>query len=259
MFPVLFEISSFTIYSYGFFIAIGYLSSITIGVWLGKKEGLDPAKLVDLGFYLLLFGFLGARILFIITRWDHYIANPAEIFYIWEGGLVFLGGFLLSLAFCIWYLHRNKMPVLTVLDLGAPAITIGHAFGRLGCLAAGCCHGKFCELPWAIVLNSTHVQKNLQGLPIHPTQIYSATGLFLLGGAMIYVWHKRKFRGQVSLIYLTLYPVLRSIIEIYRGDSIRGYIIPGYVTTSQFISFLIFTAAITAYFVMRSRPEFKDI
>ncbi len=257
MFPILFEIGSFTIYSYGFFIAIGYLSAISIGVWLGKKRGMDPAKLVDLGFYLLLLGFVGARLLFVITRLDYFMEHPIEIFYIWKGGLVFFGGFLLSFAFCIWYLKRNKMPVFEFTDLGAPAVAIGHAFGRLGCLAAGCCHGKFCELPWAVTLHSSHVQENLRGMTIHPTQIYASVALFLLTAFLVFMWHRRKYVGQVSLLYLMLYPIIRSIIEVYRGDSIRGYVIEGWLTTSQFISLLIFLASIGAYFVLINRKP-KD-
>lgn len=253
MFPVIFSLGSITIYFYGFFIAMGYLASVALAVHLGKKEKLDPGKIVDLAFYLLVMSFIGARLLFVITRLDYFIANPMEIFYIWKGGLVFFGGFLSAFTFCIWYLRRHNMPILTITDIGAPAITLGHALGRIGCLAAGCCHGRYCELPWAIHIDSPHVQENLRGLPIHPTQIYSAVSLFLLAAFLVFVWHRRKFVGQVSLFYLILYPIIRSIIEIYRGDSIRGYVIPGYVTTSQFISFLIVIAALSTYAILKRK------
>ncbi len=247
MFPVLFHFDSFAIHSYGFFIALGYLVALFAMIRIGKKQSVSMAHLVDLAFFSLLAGLVGARILFVLTNFSYYWKNPVEIFYVWEGGLVFFGGILTAIPFLLFYIRRNKLPVRASLDILAVGLSIGHAFGRIGCLGAGCCHGKACDLPWAIKINSDLVDPLLRNTPIHPTQIYEAASLFIL---FIFLWQKTKhkiFNGQVALLYLMSYAVIRSIIEMFRGDSIRGFLVPGLVSTSQCISLLTFALAFYFY------------
>lgn len=253
MFPVLFHLGPLTIYSYGFFIALGYLACLASSIHLGKKEGIPGTVLADLGFYLLLTGFIGCRILFVITRLSYFMEHPMEVFYVWEGGLVFFGGLILATAFCLWYVRRHKLPLWRTLDIAAIAVPLAHAFGRLGCFAAGCCHGSACELPWAVTLNSSHVQEDLRGIPIHPVQLYESLLLFALFGFLFWRWHRRRFAGEIVLFYFMIYPIIRSVTEMFRGDAIRGFVIPGLVSTSQFISLLVFVATLTIYWTTRSR------
>jgi phosphatidylglycerol---prolipoprotein diacylglyceryl transferase len=124
-----------------------------------------------------------------------------------------------------------------------PGLVLAHAFGRLGCFGAGCCHGRATDLPWGMKFDSDLIEESLRGLPIHPTQLYESFALFALYFLLIRVFQHRKFDGQVLMTYFMTYPIIRSIIEIYRGDSIRGFIIGDWLSTSQFISILIFIAA----------------
>jgi phosphatidylglycerol:prolipoprotein diacylglycerol transferase len=192
----------------------------------------------------LLVGILGARTLFIITRFSYYWENPLDVFKIWEGGLVFLGGPLAVFPFVIWYLKKHKLPIWKTLDVLGPGLVIGHALGRFGCLGAGCCYGKPTESMWfGVRLDSDLVERQLRGVLLHPTQLYEAGALFVLFGVLLWVFNHKKFDGQVALTYLLSYPIIRSIIEVYRGDLIRGFVIDGLLSTSQFISVLIFIAA----------------
>ncbi len=129
------------------------------------------------------------------------------------------------------------------MDVLAPGLVINHVFGRFGCLAAGCCYGKPTGSPFGVRLYSDLVERHLQGIPLHPTQLYEAASLSVLFLGLIYIFKKKLFDGQVALSYFIAYPIIRSLIEIFRGDLIRGFVVEGIVSTSQFISFLVFLLA----------------
>jgi phosphatidylglycerol:prolipoprotein diacylglycerol transferase len=210
---------------------------------------LDVEKILDLTFWALFVGFLGSRILFILTRLSYFVQDPLGIFKIWEGGLVFLGGPIAGIPFVVWYVRRHKLPVWKVMDCLTPGLVIAHAMGRLGCLSAGCCYGKPTGTSFGIRLYSDLVDRHLQGIPLHPTQLYESSSLLILFISLLFVFRKKLFDGQVALTYLLVYPIIRSVIEIFRGDIIRGFVIEGVLSTSQFISIVIFlSAAIVMYF-----------
>jgi len=123
---------------------------------------------------------------------------------------------------------------------------VAHAFGRLGCLSAGCCYGKPTGGIWGIKLYSELVDPSMRGIYLHPTQLYESVSLFILFFGLLRVFSKKIFDGQVTLVYFMTYPILRSIIEVFRGDSIRGFVIEDILSTSQFISLLVFIGATVA-------------
>ncbi len=124
-----------------------------------------------------------------------------------------------------------------------PGLTIAHAFGRLGCLAAGCCYGKATGTSFGVRLHSELVDFSLRGVPLHPVQIYESLSLVILFVGLIWVSRKKQFQGQVALTYFMVYPLIRSVVELFRGDLIRGFVIDPWLSTSQFISILVFVAA----------------
>lgn len=130
-----------------------------------------------------------------------------------------------------------------MIDIMSPGLVVAHAFGRIGCLSAGCCYGRPTDAPWGIKLFSDLVDETHRGIPLHPTQLYESSALFILYAGLMYIFKHRKFDGQVGLTYFMLYPIIRSIIEVFRGDSIRGFVIDGILSTSQFISILVFAGA----------------
>jgi phosphatidylglycerol:prolipoprotein diacylglycerol transferase len=243
MHPLLFTIGSIPIHTYGFLIAVGFLTAVFTIRKLSIRSGLNPDRVLDLTFWMLLIGFLGARVLYIITRLDYFLADPVSVFRVWEGGLVFLGGPIACVPFAIWYMKKHKLPAWLTADILVIGLTVNHAFGRLGCLAAGCCYGKPTGSSFGIRLYSDLVDKDMQGIPLHPTQIYESTALFILFFGLLYVFRKRSFDGQAVLTYFMAYPIIRSIIEIFRGDLIRGFVIDGILSTSQFLSILVFIGA----------------
>jgi phosphatidylglycerol:prolipoprotein diacylglycerol transferase len=204
---------------------------------------MDPEQIADLSFWLLMTGFLGARVLFIITRMDYFLSNPLDVFKVWEGGLVFFGGLITATAYAFWFFRKHRLNVWKMIDVLSPGVVVAHAFGRIGCLAAGCCYGRPTGQPWGIRLESELVEASLRGIPLHPTQLYESSALFILFGGLMFISKNKRFDGQVGLTYFMLYPIIRSIIEIFRGDTVRGFVIDGILSTSQFISILVFVAA----------------
>lgn len=248
MHPILFEIAGVKIHAYGFFIAIGYLASLWLISRLARNRGLDPARFFDLAFLALVSGVIGGRILFVLTNWRYFRQYPAEIFSFWQGGLVFYGGFLMAALACWGYIRWRNLPLRESLDILAPPLALGHAIGRIGCFAAGCCYGSYCPLPWGTVFHSEMIDPALRGLPLHPTQLYEALSVFLLTGFLLRMFYRRRQpAGTVALTYIVVYAALRAVIEMFRGDSIRGFLIGNWLSTSQAIAIALLVGAVAWY------------
>lgn len=248
MYPVLIRLGPIPIHTYGFLIAVGFLVAIATIRRLATRAKLDVERVLDLSFWSLLVGFIGSRVLFVITRAGDFMQDPLAVFRVWEGGLVFLGGPIAVVPFLLWYVKRHKLPLWRTMDAMIPGLVIAHMFGRFGCLAAGCCYGKPTGVDFGIKLYSELVDISLRGIPLHPTQLYEAAALLMLFLGLLWTFRNKKFDGQVILTYFMAYPVLRSIVEVFRGDLIRGFVIEDVLSTSQFLSLLIFVGASIALF-----------
>lgn len=225
MHPILFEIGNFKIHLYGLFIVIGFLFGMPMMVEKGEKLGLDRKNLISICYWSLVFGFIGARLLYVIVSWQDFKDNPLKIFSFGTGGLVFYGGLIGGLVGFLVYSRIHKLPLLTLLDISAAPLTFNQMLGRFGCFSAGCCWGKTCPIdyPLAVTFHDPHALAPL-GVPLHPTQLYEAA--FLLFQMLFLNWlYKRKsFEGQIAATYLMVYAFGRFIIEFFRGDDIRGFI-----------------------------------
>jgi phosphatidylglycerol:prolipoprotein diacylglycerol transferase len=254
MHPDLFKIGPLTIHTYGVLVAAGFLLGLALAVRQARKEGILADKIVDLGFYLLLSALIGSRLFFILINASHYLKNPLEIFKIWEGGLVFYGGLLLAVPTVLWYVKKHALGVWSTADLFAPSIAIGHAIGRLGCFAAGCCYGKPAEgLLWAVTFTDPE-SLAIIGIPLHPTQLYESLGEFINFLILIILRRYKSFNGQLFLTYIILYSVLRFIVEFFRGDVGRGFI-TSQLSFSQGISILMFLIAVVGLIILRQRKD----
>lgn len=267
MHPILFQTDLFgllsspkSLHTYGLLIATGFLLAMVLAKRQAEREGEDPERVVDLAFYLLVAGLIGARIVFILTKLDDYIHNPLEMFMFWRGGLVWYGGFIAAAGYVYYYARRHRLPYFKYVDILIPYMALAHAFGRLGCLAAGCCFGKPTDLPWGIVFpvgsmaqqaqqNSGLVHMAERALAVHPTQLYEAGAEMAMFWILIMLRRVKRFHGQLFLVWLSAYPILRSTIEMFRGDKERGvyYIL----STSQYISIFVALAAIALYVYFR--------
>lgn len=266
MFPILFRIpeaipllGGLPIYTYGVLVALAFLVGISWTLHEARLAGVDRERVADLTFYIIIAAIVGSRLLYVVIEWERYGTDPLAILRVWEGGLVFYGGLLGCLAISGWYTRRQGWSLRTTADLYMPGVALGHAIGRLGCLMAGCCYGRPVggDPWWALHFPSNPVTLAPGGIPLYPTQLMESVtegAIFLL---LVWVRRHQRFSGQVFLSYLILYGVARSILEIFRGDSIRGYVIPGILSTSQLISIFLVGAAVVYYVRKLREPSCK--
>lgn len=234
MHPVLIRIGPLTIHTYGVLVAAGFLLGLALAVKQAKREGVPPERILDIGFYVLLSAIIGSRLLFVAINAGHYAEHPLDIIKIWEGGLVFYGGLILAVPVAIAYMRKHRLDAGTVTDIFAPSLAIGHAAGRLGCFSAGCCHGKPADVAWAVTFFDPE-SIAVTGIPLHPTQLYESLGEFLNFLVLIALRRRQSFKGQLFWTYIFLYSFLRFVVEFYRGDAARGYLVAG-ISVSQGIS-----------------------
>lgn len=253
MHPILFSIGHVTLYTYGLFLALGFIA----GLYISRREasimGENPDTVSDIVFYLIIFGVLGGRAFYVLTNLDHFMKNPAAFFKIWEGGLVFYGGFISSIITVWVYTRIKKISIAKYADILSPGLAIGHALGRIGCLMAGCCYGGECHLPWAITFRNQSSLAPL-GIPLHPTQIYEVIGNLLIFAVLMAFRKRKQMDGQVFCVYVFLYGVMRFIIEIFRGDD-RGDFVFGFLSVSQTIGIMMICSAFFIQIYLRRNTE----
>ncbi|MBP2676402.1 MAG: prolipoprotein diacylglyceryl transferase [Deltaproteobacteria bacterium] len=249
MHPVLLQIGSVKIYSYGVLVATGFLAAL----WISGREiarmGMDREKFYDMGIWVVVSAIVGARLFHVLVYWREYAAAPSEIFKLWNGGLVFYGGFLAATATCIVFLRRNRIPFLPVADASAIGIPLGLAFGRLGCTMAGCCFGIPCDLPWAITFTNPGALAPLH-VPLHPTQLYEALAGFGICGFLYATRDRFRTPGMRFWTMLILYGLARGFLEIFRDDP-RGFWGP--FSESQVVSAALIVYAAVSIAVTRRK------
>lgn len=241
MHPVLFSFGGFTVYTYGFFVAAGFFTAVLYLSKTVKKDIISQENLYSLFLYSIIAAIAGARILYVLTNIGVFMREPLAVFKIWQGGLVYYGGFILAVLYVIWYSKRKKIPLARLSDAMAPALGLGHFFGRLGCFFAGCCYGKSCSLPWAVTFSGENTLA-LRGIPLHPTQLYEAFGNLAIFVFLHFYNKKERAAGKTFALYLITYSVLRFTIEFFRGD-FRGAELLG-LSIAQTVSVILFAAGV---------------
>jgi len=251
MHPILFKMGPLTLRTYGLFVSMGVILAVSLAVREARRQGLDGQKILDLGFYLLVASIIGSRLLYVLISYRDYLARPWAIFKIWEGGLVFFGGFALAAPIGIWFIKRHGLPLWKTADLWAAPLALAHSLGRIGCFSAGCCYGKPTESPLAVTFFDPQSLAVL-GVPLHPVQLYESFANLLLFLFLSFYWPHRRYDGQVFWLYALLYSFIRFFLEFLRGDS-RGFIIPSLLSTSQGLSILLAGASLIMLLRLRRR------
>lgn len=236
MHPILFELGPIKIYTYGFFLALGFLSAIFIASREAGRLGLPVAKIYDLCFYMVVSALVGSRLLYVILDLRPFLANPLKLFALWEGGLDFQGGMFLCLVVAVYYIRRHQLawrPTLDALALGTP---VGQFFGRLGCFMAGCCYGSPSHLPWAVTFSNP---KSLCPLrePLHPAQLYEAFLALGVFGLLSVLKTRKRYDGQMFLTYFALAGLVRFVVEFFRSpEDYRGPVLLWSMPLTQVIA-----------------------
>ncbi len=249
MHPVLFQFGSFTVYTYGVLVAAGFVAGLWYAYWQAPRAGINPRKIWNLGIYGILVALATSKLWLIFSNLHYYLSYPRAIFSVAtiESGGVFYGGVIGGLAWVLMYTHFQKMPFLSVLDVSAAGVALGHGIGRLGCFAAGCCYGRPTSMPWGVTFKSSMAAR-LSGTPLHvalhPTQLYESGAEFLNFLLLIWLGTRQRFSGQLIGAYFILYGIERGTIEFFRGDPGRTMMFHDSVSLMQFVSLgLILTGA----------------
>lgn len=257
MHPIWFNLFGYPIHLYAVMIATGFVVGIWLATRYAERVGYDRDLVLDLCWWILVAGLVGSRVLFIVVNWDQYYYPCVDVAYFnqlypedaitepdctrllrfWNGGLVFLGGVIGAVLIIIWFMRRERLPVLPMTDVLIPSLAIGQFFGRLGCLAAGCCWGKPTGTDWGLafpprsMVFHQHTGEGLlnagaaHSLPVHATQLYDSLVGLALFGVLLWIRQRKRYHGQVFVWWLLLYPLARSTIELFRGDDAeRGFV-----------------------------------
>ena len=253
--PIVGDIGPLTVYTYGLLLATAYLLGLQLAMRRAKARGLDQARVLDLGIYIIISALVGAKLLLLITDFRSFASNPHALLDLARSAGVFSGGLILAVVVAVWYIRRVGLPLWTTCDVFAPGIALGHIVGRMGCFFAGCCFGKPTTVPWAITFTDPYAALNVGtplNIPLHPTQLYEAGAEALILVLLLTTESKgRRFPGRTFWLYMLLYAISRYIIEIFRGDP-RGTVLM--FSTSQFISIILAPLALVMLFYL-SRSE----
>jgi phosphatidylglycerol:prolipoprotein diacylglycerol transferase len=250
MHPVLFSIDGLTIYTYGLFMSIAFLVSFGWGLLDVKQRGLPVETGIDLTFWALISGLLFSRLFYVLVNLPFFIAHPLRAVMIWEGGLVWYGAFVGAVAAGALFFRARKLNGWLWADIAAPFFALGQGIGRIGCFMAGCCYGCPTELCWGVVFTESEIAP--LGISLHPTQLYAVAANVALF-AFLYQRRKRTaFEGEQILLYVILYAIIRSILEVFRDDP-RGHWLGGIVSTSQLIAVFAVAAAGLLYCYLKRR------
>ncbi|MBM4294970.1 MAG: prolipoprotein diacylglyceryl transferase [Deltaproteobacteria bacterium] len=236
MFPVLLELGPLRIFTYGFFLAIAFLSAIYVSAREAGRLGLPVSRFYDLCFYIVLAALIGSRLAYVFLDLKTFLANPLKIFALWEGGLVFQGGVALAIITALFYMRMHGLPWRTCLDALGLGTPVGQFFGRIGCFMAGCCYGAPSDLPWAVTFLHSQSLCPIKE-PIHPAQLYEAFLALGVFGVLNMVKTRKRFDGQLILTYFALAGLVRFTVEFFRhpGDY-RGPALFGWMPLTQAVA-----------------------
>lgn len=224
MLPVLFRVFGFPIHSYGVMLAAAFLFGLALVGRQARLIGDDPNHAGNLALWILVPAMIGARLFHCLVFWEHYVQNPLAILNVREGGLVFYGGLIGGTAGGLAYMKRSGLPAGVYADFVAPAIALGLGLARIGCLLAGCCHGKACPPDFPLALTFPPESAGISGIPLYPTQPAEAAFSFLIFFWLYFrVLPRKRFHGQVMASFFVAYGLVRSGLEFFRDDP-RGFL-----------------------------------
>lgn len=195
--------------------------SITVCIcllWLNQRATefkLSRKVTLDISLIVMVASFVGARLFHVFYEdFAYYQEDWLRVFEFWNGGFVFYGGAIFAAICGFTFLHfQREVQNTTYMDLFAPVFSLSYLLGRIGCLLAGCCYGRYCDLPWAISQR-------------HPTQAYAS--LWELGVLIILLavektprtarWTILKPEGAVFYLWMCLHAAGRLLMEAFRDD-----------------------------------------
>ncbi len=237
MFPIFHPSPHINIPIYLVVMSLAFSLSIVYFYKRAIKLNLPPKISTEISIMVMLGAFLGARVFHILFEYpQYYLSDPVEVFKIYKGGFVFYGGLVGGILASYIFIRKIKQNYFNWLDCSALVLPLGYIIGRIGCIFAGCCFGKECDLPWAIRFpEGVEAPANIL---LHPTQVYSILIEVIIWIVLVLTEKRKKLKsGSLFFIWLLLHAFGRLVVEEFRGD-FRGDPVLG-LSVSSLISILL--------------------
>ncbi len=233
MHPVLFQIGSFPLGTYGLLLAIAFFAGTGLARRQASLDGIPGPAVTDIAVAMLIAAIVGSKALMILVGLLTPMGQEGAMAFrdiftmstLRAGGAIH-GGIIAATLTFFWYLRPSRgLPLRKMGDALVPGVALGQAIGRLGCFSAGCCYGTDSHWPWAVVFKDPMAQQlsgTPLGIPIHPVQLYTSLSNLIVMTALLILRKKRGFDGQVFALYFILEGFARMVVETWRGDLDRG-------------------------------------
>lgn len=237
--PVLIQFDGFGIPSYGTMLVVSFIVALALVKRRARRFNIPPAIIENLAFWLMIGVIIGGRMMYVIFHLNEF-SDFISIFEIWNGGMMFFGGFIGAFVAGLFYVKKQRLSVLMLSDIISPSIALGEFFTRIGCFLNGCCFGIPTSLPWGVQFppgsfaHSAGFESS-----IHPTQLYSSLFGLLLFFFLQKISNRQYYRGEVFSYFLIFYGDFRFGVDFvrYYEDS------PNFII-NQVISFAIVASGI---------------
>lgn len=252
------ELGPLRLNAYGLMIALGAIAA----TWLmgrrleARKWGTrDDAS--SIAIWAVPAGVVGARIYHVITDWERFDGRFIDVFKIWKGGLGIYGGLVLGTAVGLWVAKNKGLSVGRTLTAVAPALPLAQAIGRWGNWFNQELFGRPTTLPWGLEIDARKIPDGYEvGTLFHPTFLYESLGLLVLMVILLQIDRRAGLReGRLFLVYAAGYSVLRFFVEGLRIDPARS---ASGLRLNQWVSLVVFSAAVAMLFALRRRDKTDD-
>ena len=242
--PVAFSIFGVDVMWYGILISLGMVLAVLITYKRAPRHDINPDKILDFVLICIPLGIIGARLYYVVFNWSYYAGDFMKIINIRSGGLAIHGGLLFGLGAAVILCLIWKIRPMNVLDLVIPTVALAQSIGRWGNYFNSEAHGGPTDLPWAVMID---------GVPCHPTFLYESIWCLLLFIFLLWMDNRRKFEGQIFLLYGILYSVERFFVEALRTDSLMI----GPFKQAQVLSLTVIVVCAAAYVLINQRNKAK--
>ncbi len=254
--PVLFHIGPLPLRSYGVAMATAFIVGILIARRRARRAGIHPDVIVDLAFYVILASIAGARAAYVIVHWSFFRTDPGAILRIWDGGLAQYGGVAAGVLTGLLFFAKRGIDPWRGADVVTPSLAIGIAIGRIGCFLNGCCFGKPCSLPWAVVFPPGSIAgQDYPGIAVHPTQIYASLAALAMFLILLAVERRKPFDGFLLWFFVIMLAAYRFAVDPIRHYDVASFVHrgPPFSLTSNQLMGIVLIAVASAFMVRLSR------
>ena len=250
--PVLLQLGPLQIRYYGLFYALGFVIAYFLIYYLAKRKALPITQddVADLILYLLVGVVAGSRIIYVIFyNFLYYIKNPFEIIAVWHGGLSFHGGMIGAVIAVYLFCRKKKIDFYDIADIAVIPVALALALGRIGNFINAELYGRITSVSWCADYSKNQYVMDIPGGCRHPSQIYESLKNFFIFAVLWLVKDKKLPKGLMFWTFVTLYGLLRTLMEFFRQPDEQVGFIFSYFTMGQLLSFPLFL--IGAYVLFR--------